>query len=257
MKKIISLLLAAMVAGSVFTTSAMADAKMSTKKILMVLTSHAKLGDTGKKTGFWIEEFATPYYAFKDAGIEVVLASPLGGQAPIDPTSELDDYQTPSTVRYYADSDTQRVIANTLALTEVNVEEFDAVFYPGGHGPLWDLTENSNSIQLIERFLAANKPVAAVCHASAVLLNVKDSSGEYVIKGKTITGFTNSEEKAVQLTNIVPFLLEDEMIKRGANFKKVDNWHPFAVEDGLIVTGQNPQSAELVAQKLLNRLNLK
>ena len=228
---------------------------MSTKKILMVLTSHAELGDTGEKTGFWIEEFATPYYAFKDAGIEVVLASPSGGQPPIDPKSELEDFQTPATARYYADSDTQRVVANTLILTEANVEEFDAVFYPGGHGPLWDLTDNSDSIQLIEHFLAANKPVATVCHAPSVLLNVKDSSGEYAIKGKAVTGFTNSEEEAVQLTNIVPFSLEDELIKRGGDYQKVDDWNAFAVEDGLIISGQNPQSSELVAQKLLKQLN--
>lgn len=163
---------------------------MNTKKILMVLTSHADLGNTGEKTGFWIEEFATPYYAFKDAGLEVVLASPAGGQPPIDPKSEVEGFQTPATVRYYADSETQKVVANTLVLTQVNVEEFDAVFYPGGHGPLWDLTDNSDSIQLIEQFLAANKPVAAVCHAPAALLNVKDSSGEYAIKGKAISGFS-------------------------------------------------------------------
>ncbi|MDA3946717.1 MAG: type 1 glutamine amidotransferase domain-containing protein [Helicobacteraceae bacterium] len=228
---------------------------MSTKKILMVLTSHDKLGDTGRKTGFWIEEFATPYYAFKDAGIEIVLASPSGGQAPIDPSSELEDFQTPATARYYADSDTQNIVANTVVLSEANVEEFDAVFYPGGHGPLWDLTENSDSIQLIERFLAANKPVAAVCHAPAALLNVKDSSGEYAIKGKAVTGFTNSEEDAVQLTDIVPFSLQDELIKRGGDYQKADDWNPFAVQDGLIISGQNPQSSELVAQKLLSQLN--
>ncbi len=229
---------------------------MSTKKILMVLTSHAELGDTGEKTGFWIEEFATPYYAFKDAGIEVVLASPSGGQPPIDPKSELEDFQTPATARYYADSDTQKVVANTIILTEANVEDFDAVFYPGGHGPLWDLTENSDSIELIEHFLASNKPVATVCHAPAVLLNVKDSSGEYAIKGKAITGFTNGEEEAVQLTDIVPFSLEDELIKRGGYYQKVDDWNAFAVEDGLIISGQNPQSSKLVAQKLLSKLNL-
>ncbi len=228
---------------------------MSTKKILMVLTSHAELGDTGKKTGFWIEEFATPYYAFKDAGIEVVLASPSGGQAPIDPNSELEDFQTTATARYYADSDTQKVVANTLVLSEANAEEFDAVFYPGGHGPLWDLTDNSDSIKLIESFLAANKPVATVCHAPSVLLNVKDSSGEYAIKGKAVTGFTNGEEEAVQLTNVVPFSLEDELIKRGGDYQKIEDWHPFAVEDGLIISGQNPQSSELVAQKLLSQLN--
>ncbi len=228
---------------------------MNTKKILMVLTSHAELGNTGEKTGFWIEEFATPYYAFKDAGLEVVLASPAGGQPPIDPKSEAEGFQTPATVRYYADSETQKVVANTLVLKEANVEEFDAVFYPGGHGPLWDLTDNSDSIKLIEQFLAANKPVAAVCHAPAALLNVKDSSGEYAIKGKAVSGFTNGEEAAVELTNIVPFLLEDELTKRGGDYQKVDDWHAFAVQDGLIITGQNPQSSELVAQKLLSQLD--
>lgn len=228
---------------------------MNTKKILMVLTSHAELGNTGEKTGFWIEEFATPYYAFKDAGLEVVVASPAGGQPPIDPKSEAEGFQTPATVRYYADSETQKVVANTLVLTEANVEEFDAVFYPGGHGPLWDLTDNTDSIKLIEQFLAANKPVAAVCHAPAALLNVKDSSGEYAIKGKAVSGFTNGEEAAVELTDIVPFLLEDELIKRGGDYQKVDDWHAFAVQDGLIITGQNPQSSELVAQKLLSQLS--
>lgn len=228
---------------------------MNTKKILMVLTSHADLGNTGEKTGFWIEEFAAPYYAFKDAGVEVVVASPAGGQAPIDPKSELEGFQTAATVRYDADSETQKVVANTLVLTEANVEDFDAIFYPGGHGPLWDLTDNTDSIQLIEKFLAANKPVAAVCHAPAALLNVKDSSGEYVIKGKAVSGFTNGEEAAVELTDIVPFLLEDELIKRGGDYQKVDDWNAFAVQDGLIITGQNPQSSELVAQKLLSQLN--
>lgn len=229
--------------------------QMNTKKILMVLTSHAELGNTGEKTGFWIEEFATPYYAFKDAGLEVVVASPAGGQPPIDPKSEAEGFQTPATVRYYADSETQKVVANTLVLTDANVEEFDAVFYPGGHGPLWDLTDNKDSIKLIEQFLAANKPVAAVCHAPAALLNVKDSSGDYAIKGKAVSGFTNGEEAAVELTDIVPFLLEDELIKRGGDYQKVDDWHAFAVQDGLIITGQNPQSSELVAQKLLSQLN--
>lgn len=228
---------------------------MNTKKILMVLTSHADLGDTGEKTGFWVEEFASPYYTFKEAGIAVVLASPLGGQPPIDPKSELEDFQTPATVRYYDDVETQSLIANTHVLASVNVDDFDAVFYPGGHGPLWDLTENSDSIQLIEHFLAADKPVATVCHASAALLNVKNSAGEYAIKGKAISGFTNSEEEAVQLTNIVPFLLEDELIKRGADYQKVDDWHAFAVQDSLIISGQNPASSILVAQKLLSQLN--
>lgn len=221
----------------------------------MVLTSHADLGNTGEKTGFWVEEFAAPYYTFKDAGIEITLASPLGGQPPIDPKSELEDFQTPATVKFYADAQTQNIIANTRVLSEVNADEFDAVFYPGGHGPLWDLTENSDSIQLIESLLAANKPVATVCHATAALLNVKNSAGEYAIKNKAVSGFTNSEEAAVQLTDIVPFLLEDELIKRGGDYQKSEDWHAFAVQDSLIISGQNPASSTLVAQKLLTQLN--
>lgn len=229
---------------------------MNNKKILMVLTSHADLGNTGEKTGFWVEEFAAPYYIFKEAGVEIILASPLGGQPPIDPKSELDDFQTPATVKFYADAQTQKIIANTHVLSEINADDYDAVFYPGGHGPLWDLTDNNDSIQLIERFLATNKPVATVCHATAALLNVKDSAGEYAIKGKAISGFTNSEEAAVQLTDIVPFLLEDELIKRGGDYHKVDDWHAFAVQDSLIISGQNPASSILVAQKLLNQLSV-
>jgi len=228
---------------------------MSTKKILMVLTSHANLGDTGEKTGFWVEEFAAPYYAFKDAGIEVTLATPLGGQAPIDPSSESDDAQTPATLKFYADTETQNAVANTHVLSKINANDYDAVFYPGGHGPLWDLTENSDSINLIEDFLTANKPVAAVCHATAAFLNIKNSTGEYVIKDKAISGFSNTEEEAVQLTKIVPFLLEDELMKRGADYQKVDDWQAFAVQDGLIISGQNPASSILVAEKLLKHIN--
>ena len=228
---------------------------MKPKKILMVLTSHAELGNTGEKTGFWVEEFAAPYYAFKEAGVEITLASPLGGQPPIDPKSELDDFQTPDTVKYYADTALQSVIANSRILADINADDFDAVFYPGGHGPLWDLTENKHSIQLIERFLATDKPVATVCHATAALLNVKDSVGEYAIKGKAVSGFTNSEEAAVQLTDIVPFLLEDELIKRGGDYQRIDDWHAFAVQDSLIISGQNPASSTLVAEKLLSHLS--
>ncbi|KJY92504.1 type 1 glutamine amidotransferase domain-containing protein [Pseudoalteromonas piscicida] len=228
---------------------------MTAKKILMVLTSHAELGDTGEKTGFWIEEFAAPYYAFVDAGVEVTLASPKGGQPPIDPKSEQPDFQTDSTTRYFDDQKTQELVANTLPLAEVNAAYFDAVFYPGGHGPLWDLATDANSIQLISSFLAADKPVGAVCHATAVLMDVKATSGEYLVKGKVVSGFTNSEEAAVGLTDVVPFLLEDELVKRGADFQKVDDWNVFAVRDGLIFTGQNPASSELVAEKMLTYLN--
>ncbi|UGA56791.1 type 1 glutamine amidotransferase domain-containing protein [Vibrio sp. VB16] len=224
------------------------------KKILMVLTSHADLGNTGKKTGFWVEEFASPYYAFLDAGIEITLASPAGGQPPIDPSSELEDFQTAATKRFDEDQSGQQRLANTLKLEDMNESDFDAIFYPGGHGPLWDLVDDTNSVKLVESFLANNKPVAAVCHATAVLLNAKDSEGEYVVKAKAVTGFSNTEEEAVQLTDVVPFLLEDELKKRGAEYQKVSDWASFVVQDGLIVTGQNPASSESAAEKLLGML---
>lgn len=226
-----------------------------TKKILMVLTSHDELGNTGNKTGFWVEEFAAPYYAFIDAGVEVTLATPKGGQAPIDPTSTLADFQTVATERYDADATAQAKIATTVLLSSVNESDFDGVFYPGGHGPLWDLTDNTDSISLIESFLNAGKAVATVCHASAALLNVKQASGDFAVKGKAVTGFTNSEEKAVQLTEVVPFLLEDELIKRGGEYQKAEDWHAFAIQDGLIITGQNPASSALAAEKLLAHLS--
>ncbi|MBH0034305.1 type 1 glutamine amidotransferase domain-containing protein [Pseudoalteromonas sp. NZS71_1] len=224
------------------------------KKILMVLTSHAKLGNTGEKTGFWVEEFAAPYYAFVDAGVEVTLASPAGGQPPIDPTSTLVDFQTDATKRYDADSAAQTLMANTKVLSEVKSSDFDAVFYPGGHGPLWDLVDNTDSISLIESFVKEQKPVAAVCHASAAFLNVKDADGNALVAGKKVTGFTNSEEAAVQLTDIVPFLVEDELIKKGGDYQKTDDWGVLALVDGLVITGQNPASSELAAKKLLTKL---
>jgi len=228
---------------------------MSTKQVLMVLTSHDTLGNTGEKTGFWVEEFAAPYYLLKDAGIAITLASPAGGQPPIDPKSELADFQTEATKRFDGDTETQQYLAKTHKLADVNASDYDAVFYPGGHGPLWDLAENTDSIALINGFLNAHKTVATVCHATAALLNVKDNAGEYIVKGKAIAGFSNTEEDAVQLTDVVPFLLEDELVKRGAEYQKVDDWHAFAVQDGLIISGQNPASSELVAQKLLKDLN--
>ncbi|WP_405599582.1 MULTISPECIES: type 1 glutamine amidotransferase domain-containing protein [unclassified Pseudoalteromonas] len=224
------------------------------KKILMILTSHAELGNTGEKTGFWVEEFAAPYYAFIDAGVEVTLASPAGGQPPIDPTSTLADFQTDATKRYDADSAAQTLMANTKVLSEVNSSDFDAVFYPGGHGPLWDLVDNTDSISLIESFIKEQKPVAAVCHASAAFLNVKDIDGNALVAGKKVTGFTNSEEAAVQLTDIVPFLVEDELIKKGGDYQKTEDWGVLALEDGLVITGQNPASSELAAKKLLTKL---
>lgn len=229
---------------------------MSTKKILMVLTSHAELGESGEKTGFWVEEFAAPYYLFKDAGVEVTLASPAGGQPPIDPKSELADFQTQATKRFAADPAAQQQLAQSEKLSSINPADYDAVFYPGGHGPLWDLVDNRESIALIEGFLTAHKAVATVCHATAALLNVKNSDGEFIVKNKAVSGFSNSEEAAVQLTEIVPFLLENELIKRGAEYQKTADWHAFAVQDGLIISGQNPASSELVAQKLLNHLNV-
>lgn len=228
---------------------------MANLNVLMVLTSHDQLGDTGEKTGFWVEEFAAPYYVLVDAGVNVTVASPLGGQAPIDPKSELDDFQTTDTKRYYEDEAVQALVANTKVLADIDASEFDAVFYPGGHGPLWDLTDNAHSIALVEAFVAANKPVAAVCHATAVLLKAKDQQGQPLVKGKSVTGFSNTEEAAVELTEVVPFLLEDELVKLGADYQKVDDWHPLSIKDGLLISGQNPASTAPVAQTLLKTLS--
>lgn len=220
-------------------------------KILFVLTSHSDLGNTGKKTGFWVEEFAAPYYTMADKGVDITIVSPKGGQPPIDPSSEAPDAQTEATKRYYTDAALKEKVANTQKLAEVNAADFDAVFYPGGHGPLWDLYEDKNSIALIQSFWAAGKPVAAVCHAPAALLNVKDENGEPLVKGKKVTGFTNTEEEGVQLTNVVPYLLEDELKARGGNYSKGSDWSAYVVEDGMLITGQNPASSEEAAQKLL------
>jgi len=227
----------------------------ASKKILMILTSHSALGNTGEKTGFWVEEFAAPYYVFADAGAAITLASPAGGHPPIDPKSELPDFQTPATQRFNADEPLQTRIANTLKLSEVNAADYDAVFYPGGHGPLWDLTDNQHSIALIEQFMAAKKPVAAVCHASAALLNAKDSSGKAIVQNRKVTGFSNTEEDAVQLTDVVPFLLEDELKNKGGDYQKGPDWNAFVVQDGLLITGQNPASSEAAAKKLMIELN--
>ncbi|WP_437887220.1 type 1 glutamine amidotransferase domain-containing protein [Phytobacter sp. V91] len=220
-------------------------------KVLMVLTSHSELGNTGNKTGFWLEEFAAPYYAFKDAGAEVVLVSPAGGQPPLDPKSDLADFQTEMTYRFKADPAAQYALAHTLKLDTVRQEEFDTLFYPGGHGPLWDLAESADSIALIEAFERADKPIGFVCHAPGVLRHVKAASGEALIKGRRVTGFTNGEEADVALTDIVPFLIEDEFIALGADYQKGPNWAPFIVEDGKLITGQNPASSEGVAKALL------
>ncbi len=224
-------------------------------KILMVLTSHDKLGTTGEKTGFWLEEFAAPYYVFKDAGAKVTLASPLGGQPPLDPKSDAPDFQTEATHRFKADSAAQTVLSSTLKLAEVSAADFDAVFYPGGHGPLWDLAEDPSSIALIEAMLAAGKPVAAVCHAPGVLRHPKTSDGTFVVQGKTVTGFTNSEEEAVGLTKVVPFLVEDMLKQNGGKYSKAQDWHPHVVTDGLLITGQNPASSEPAAKALLEKLS--
>jgi putative intracellular protease/amidase len=223
-------------------------------KILMVLTSHDQLGDTGHKTGFWLEEFAAPYYVFKDAGAEVTLASPAGGQPPLDPKSNEPDFQSDATRRFMEDQDARRALANTSRLADLSADGFDAIFYPGGHGPLWDLAENQHSITLIETMHAAGKPVAAVCHAPAVLKNTKLPDGKPLVAGKSLTGFSNTEEAAVQLTDVVPFLLEDELSARGASYEKADDWQPHAVIDGNLITGQNPASSELAARAVLDFL---
>jgi len=223
-------------------------------RILMVLTSHDQLGDTGKKTGFWLEEFAAPYYAFKDAGAQLTLASPLGGQPPLDPKSDEPDAQTEATDRFRKDSAAQSALASTAVLNSVRAGDYDAIFYPGGHGPLWDLAEDSYSIALIEAFWKAGKPVATVCHAPGVLRHVKDADGQPLVKGKRVTGFTNSEEEAVQLTHVVPFLVEDELKAKGGIYSKADDWASYVVADGQLLTGQNPASSQAVAEALLAKL---
>jgi putative intracellular protease/amidase len=223
-------------------------------KILIVLTSHDQLGDTGKKTGFWLEEFAAPYYVLADAGAVITLASPKGGQPPLDPKSDEPDSQTAATERFKGDGAAQKALANTLKLSELAPDDYDAVFYPGGHGPMWDLAEDRNSIAFIETMYAFGKPVAAVCHAPAALRHTKAPDGSPLVKGKSVTGFSNTEEDAVQLSDIVPFLLEDELKAQGANYSKGDDWHPYAITDGNLITGQNPASSELVAKAVLAQL---
>lgn len=226
-------------------------------KILIVLTSHALLGNTGEKTGFWIEEFATPYYYLVDNGAKVTLASPEGGQPPIDPTSDKPENQTESTKRFKNDEALQKKLSKTLKLSEISAKEYDAVFYPGGHGPLWDLAESEVSANLIESFYNADKPVAFVCHAPAALKNVKNVSGEPLVKGKKVTGFTNSEEELVGLTDVVPFLVEDMLKENGGIYSKSNDFEAYALEDGLLITGQNPASSQKVAELLLTKLESK
>ncbi|WP_206243874.1 type 1 glutamine amidotransferase domain-containing protein [Novosphingobium terrae] len=226
-------------------------------KILMVLTSHDTLGNTGRKTGFWIEELAAPYYAFQDAGAQITLASPKGGQPPLDPKSNEPAFQTDDTRRFEADPAATAQLASTLRLADVDQGDFDAVFYPGGHGPLWDLAEDTTSIALIEAFLAAGKPTALVCHAPGVLRHVKTPEGRPLVEGKRVTGFTNSEEEAVGLTEVVPFLVEDELKAKGGIFSRGPDWGSYVLQDGLLITGQNPGSSFAAARALVDALTIK
>ena len=224
--------------------------------ILMVLTSHDRLGDTGKKTGFWLEEFAAPYYVLKDAGAAITLASPKGGQPPLDPKSDLPENQTDLTKRFRTDRAAQAELGNTTKLADVSADDFDAVFYPGGHGPMWDMPDNATSIALIEAFVKADKPVGAVCHAPVAFVNVRGKDGDYLVKNKRVTGFTNTEEVAAGLDHVVPFLLEDRLKERGGLYSKAADWAPYVQVDGLLVTGQNPASSGPGAKELLKLLAL-
>ncbi len=224
------------------------------KKVLMVLTSHDTLGNTGRKTGFWLEELAAPYYVFKDAGMDIVLASPAGGQPPLDPKSNEPSFQTEMTHRFEADAAATAQLAATVRLDTVDQADFDTVFYPGGHGPLWDLAEDRHSVALIEAFIAANKPVALVCHAPGVLRHVKTAAGRPLVEGRKVAGFTNTEEEGVGLTEVVPFLVEDELRKLGGDYSKGPDWASYVVRDGLLITGQNPGSSAAAAALLLQQI---
>jgi putative intracellular protease/amidase len=223
-------------------------------KVLMVITSHDKLGNTGRKTGFWLEELAAPYFVFKDSGAEITLASPKGGRPPLDPKSNEPDSRTDLTVRFEKDANAEAQLDKTVRLDSVKQESFDTVFYPGGHGPMWDLVEDKNSIKLIESFLAAGKPIAIVCHSTGAMRHVKTPDGKPLVEGREVTGFTDGEEEAVGLTKVVPFLVEDEMLKLGAIFSKKANWAVHVVTDGLLITGQNPASSGPAARALLAML---
>ncbi|WP_416985097.1 type 1 glutamine amidotransferase domain-containing protein [Streptomyces sp. T028] len=220
-------------------------------KVLIVLTSHDELGDTGRKTGFWLEELAAPYYRFKEAGWQITLASPKGGQPPLDPKSNEPGFQTDDTRRFEADAEATKALANTVRLDSVSAADFDTVFYPGGHGPLWDLAEDTDSARLIETTLRSGKPVGLVCHAPGALRHTVNEDGTPLVAGKNVTGFTNSEEEAVQLTEVVPFLVEDELTKLGGLYSKTDDWHPYVLQDGLLITGQNPASSAPAADALI------
>jgi putative intracellular protease/amidase len=223
-------------------------------RVLIVLTSHDRLGDTGKKTGFWLEELASPYYRLKDAGAEITLASPKGGRPPLDPKSQEPDFQTDATRRFEADAEALAALAETHTLARLSADDFDGIFYPGGHGPLWDLSGDVDSIALIESFIGQGKPVATVCHAPAVLLNAKNAEGQPLPSGKCVTGFANTEEAAVELTDVVPFLVEDRLKELGGRYERAEDWQPHVVVDGLLITGQNPASSEGVADALLQSL---
>lgn len=223
-------------------------------KILMVLTSHDELGDTGRKTGFWLEEFAAPYYAFLEAGADITVASPKGGQPPLDPKSDEPSFQTEQTRRFHGDAAAQAVLGSTVKLSSVSQENFDAIFYPGGHGPLWDLSEDKDSIALIENTYAAEKPVAFVCHAPGVLRHVKTSDGAPLVRGKSVTGFKNTEEDGVGLTDVVPFLVEDMLKQNGGVYSSGADWGSYAIQDGLLITGQNPGSSVETAGLLIKTL---
>lgn len=227
----------------------------TTKKVLFILTSHEDLGNTGNKTGFWLEEFSDPYYLLTDAGVEVILASPKGGRPPMDPSSASENYQTEGTKRFHKDTKLQNLLSNTVKLETIKATDYDAVYYPGGHGPLWDLAEDKNSIALLEEFFKTNKTIAVACHAPAVLKNTKKKDGTPLVKGLKVTGFSNSEETASGLKEVVPFLVEDMLIENGGIYSKGSDWAPHVVEDGSLITGQNPASAKFVAEKLLKKLN--
>jgi putative intracellular protease/amidase len=223
-------------------------------KVLMVLTSHDQLGDTGRKTGFWLEEMAAPYYVFRDAGAQITLASPKGGRPPLDPKSNESSFQTDITRRFEKDTDAETQLGRTVRLDSVNQEDYDTVFYPGGHGPMWDLADDKDSVRLLESFVAAGKPFAVVCHSTGALRHVRTPDGKLLVEGKTVTGFTNGEEADVELTKVVPFLVEDEMLRLGATFSKVKNWGVHTVADGKLITGQNPASSGPAAKLLIETL---
>jgi putative cofactor-binding repeat protein len=223
-------------------------------KVLIVLTSHDRLGNTGKPTGFWLEEFAAPYYVLRDASVDITLASPKGGQPPVDPKSDEPGAQTPAMKRFRGDPEAQRALANTVKLSSVSSDDYDAVFFPGGHGPLWDLAEDRDALALLERLHAAGRPVAAVCHGPAVLRRAKGADGAPLVKGKTVTGFSNTEEAAVGLTDVVPFLVEDALKANGGRYSRAEDWASHAVVDGNLITGQNPASSEATARALLEAL---